>query len=402
MAKKIAVIGGGGAGMMAAYVAAKEGKQVTLFEKNNMLGRKLLITGKGRCNVTNNCDVEELIRNVTHNAKFLYSAFSEFSSKDTIDFFEKAGVALKTERGRRVFPESDRSVDIVNALRKAVKDYKVKVINESVSGVTNECVVQFGNKSEKFDSVIIATGGKSYPLTGSTGDGYKFALNLGHSVTELRPALAPIETQEKWVKNAAGLSLKNTDLICLVNGKKIFYERGEMLFTHRGISGPMVLSLSSVLKENDFENAEIIIDLKPALDEQTLDKRILREFEFDKNKIVKNVIRKLLPQSVIEPFLVLANVNGEKKVNSVTSEERLRIVKTMKKIKLTPKAYGGFDEAIITAGGISVKEINPKTMESKLVKGIYFAGEIIDVDAYTGGYNLQIAFSTGYLAGKNA
>ncbi len=402
MAKRIAVIGGGAAGMMAAITAARDGKSVTLFEKNKMLGRKLLITGKGRCNVTNNCEVSELIKNVAVNPRFLYSAFNAFDSGSTVDFFESRGVKLKTERGRRVFPESDRSADVVNALRKEVDELNVTVMNKTVTSVSADKTVFCKSEKYSFDSVIIATGGLSYPLTGSTGDGYKFAKNLGHAVTPLSPALVPINTNEKWVKNAAGLSLKNVDLVCTLNGKKIFSERGEMLFTHTGISGPLVLSLSSVLKPENISNAEIFIDLKPALDEKTLENRIMRDFEAEKNREIKNVIRKLLPQTLIESVISISGINGEKKANSLTVNERKALVKALKGLKLTVKEFGGFDEAVITSGGVSVKEIDPKTMESKLVKGLYFAGEIIDVDAFTGGYNLQIAFSTGYLAGKNA
>ncbi|MBQ2946054.1 MAG: NAD(P)/FAD-dependent oxidoreductase [Clostridia bacterium] len=400
--RRVAVIGGGAAGMMAAITAAGEGKEVTLFEKNKMLGRKLLITGKGRCNVTNDCEPEELIKNVATNPRFLYSAFYGFDSHKTMEYFESRGVKLKTERGRRVFPESDRSADIVNALRKNINELNINIINDTVVSVDFDKTVCCKGKSYRFDSVIIATGGKSYPLTGSTGDGYRFATSLGHSVTPLTPALVPVNTKEKWVRDLSGLSLKNVDLVCCQGGKRIFSERGEMLFTHTGVSGPLVLSLSSVLDPKRLDEAELTIDLKPALDEKTLENRIMREIEAEKNREIKNVLRKLLPQTLIVPVLTLSAVNGEKKANSVTVSERQALVKILKGIKLTVKELGGFDEAVITSGGVSVREIDPKTMQSKIVKDLYFAGEIIDVDAYTGGYNLQIAFSTGYLAGKNA
>ncbi len=402
MTDELAVVGGGAAGLMAAVTAAENGAKVVLFEKNASVGKKLLITGKGRCNVTNDCDLPELINHVAVNGKFLYSAFSAFDATSTKAFFESAGVPLKTERGRRVFPVSDRSYDILAVFKKKLKDLGVKTLNAAVDAVDKDLTIHYGGRKEAFGAVIIATGGLSYPATGATGDGYKMAKALGHTVTPLRPALVPVKTAEKWVREAAGLSLKNVVLRCDLKGKKLFSELGEMLFTHDGISGPLVLSLSSCLKENMLGESLITVDLKPALDMKTLDARILRDFAASQNRELKNVLRKLLPASIIPPVLTLSGVDGEKVVNSVTASERRALAETVKALKLTPTGFGGFDEAVVTSGGVSVKEIEPATMQSKLVKGLYFAGEVIDVDAFTGGYNLQIAFSTGNLAGQSA
>ncbi|MBE7053893.1 MAG: NAD(P)/FAD-dependent oxidoreductase [Ruminococcaceae bacterium] len=401
----VAVIGGGPAGMMAAAVASKRGNKVILIEKNKMLGKKLLITGKGRCNLTNSADIEEFIKNTPVNPSFLYSAFYSFTNEDLISLINKLGVETKVERGGRVFPKSDMSKDILNALKKLLANYSVKVYQGEVKDIEiseNEKKIIFSdNKCLRCDKIIIATGGASYPLTGSTGDGYRFAKKIGHTVTKLKPSLIPIETNEEYAKNMQGLSLKNVEISVYKKNKKIFTDFGEMLFTHFGISGPLVLSASSHMRDEDFDDYKIQIDLKPALDEATLDKRILRDFDEFKNKDFVNSLKNLLPIKMIPEIIKLSNILEHKKVNEITKEERRRLVELIKRFPLTPKCFRPIEEAIITSGGVSVKEINPSTMESKLCEGVFFAGEIIDVDAYTGGFNLQIAFSTGYLAGKN-
>ena len=401
---KIAVIGGGAAGMMAAGTAVLSGGEVTIFESTDRLGKKLAITGKGRCNVTNNCTREEFLENVTKNPRFLYAALSAFSTEDTMNLFESLGVSLKTERGRRVFPTSEKAIDIVNALR----DYSsgAKVIHKKVSLVTKTesgFTVIAGGKEYGFDKVIIATGGKSYPLTGSDGSGYKLAMKLGHSVTELIPSLIPMTSWSPLCKEMQGLSLKNVK-ISIKNeaGKVLYSDFGEMMFAHFGVTGPVVLSASAHLRNEDISSLTLSIDLKPALDEKTLDQRLLSDFAKKTNKDLINSLGDLLPTKMIEPFIALSGVDGRKKVNSITKEERKALLTTLKSFDITLDGYRPIEEAIVTSGGIDVKEITPKTMESKLAKGLYFAGEVIDVDAYTGGYNLQIAFSTGYLAGKSA
>lgn len=410
--KKIVIIGGGAAGLISAYSAAvKYGKdaKITVIEKNERPARKLMITGKGRCNVTNNCDVDTLIANVPKNGKFLFSAFSGFSSGDTMQLFESLGVPLKTERGNRVFPVSDKALDIVDALVGAVRKSGVRLVrgraekiivnNGTVTGVKIE-----DGEVYPADSVILATGGMSYPLTGSTGDGYKMAAELSHTVTELKPSLVPLTVHEGFCSKLAGLSLKNVTLSVLEEGKKkpVFSELGEMLFTHFGISGPLTLSASAHMRKMGEAAYTAYIDLKPALSEQQLDSRILRDFEGEKNKDFANSLDKLLPKSIISVIIDLSGIEPSLKVNQVTREMRAALCGVIKALPLHITGFRPIEEAIITGGGISVKEINPSTMESKLVKGLYFAGEIIDADAYTGGFNLQIAFSTGFAAGKNA
>ncbi|MGN0655000.1 MAG: NAD(P)/FAD-dependent oxidoreductase [Oscillospiraceae bacterium] len=401
------IIGGGAAGLMAAVTAAGIGKKVLLFEKNSMLGKKLLITGKGRCNVTNNCSVDELIKNIPSNPRFLYSAFSQFNSEDTMRFFENSGVPLKTERGNRVFPESDKSSDIVNALVRTAKDYGVEIINRNASAliISDNKIVGVESMGERFlsDSVLIATGGKSYHSTGSTGDGYIFAKSAGHTIVPLKPSLVPIVTKEKYPSEMMGLSLKNVTLSVVDKntGKKIFSEMGEMLFTHFGVSGPIVLSASSRIRTDEPERYIFYIDMKPALSEEKLDLRLQKDFSENINKDFINSLSKILPSKMIPVFVRLSGIPMDVKVNQITREQRKNIVHLMKNIPFTMKSFRPLDEAIITSGGVPTDEINPKTMESKLVKGLYFAGEVIDVDAYTGGFNLQIAFSTGYVAGMN-
>lgn len=403
----VIIVGGGAAGLMAAITASGIGKKVLLFEKNDRLGKKLLITGKGRCNVTNNCSVDELIKNIPSNPRFLYSAFSQFSSEDTMNFFENIGVQLKTERGNRVFPQSDKSSDIVNSLTRTIKDYGVDVLNKKVSSliIKENAVLGVEADGEKYysDSVLITTGGKSYHSTGSTGDGYIFAEKAGHKIVPLKPSLVPIVTKEKYPTEMMGLSLKNVNLSVVdkTTGKKIYSEMGEMLFTHFGVSGPIVLSASSRIRTEEAERYIFYIDMKPALSEEKLDLRLQKDFSENINKDYINSLNKLLPTKMIPVFVKLSGISMDTKVNQITREQRHSIVNLMKNMSFTMKSFRPIDEAIITSGGVDTNEINPKTMESKLVKGLYFAGEIIDVDAYTGGFNLQIAFSTGYVAGMN-
>lgn len=403
----VIVIGGGAAGMMAAGTAAERGKKVVLIEKNRILGKKMLITGKGRCNITNACDdVEELIRNVTVNSSFLYSAFYGFTNADTIDFFNKLGVETKTERGNRVFPVSDKSADVVDAMVKYIKKQGVRIVHDSVLEVLADenghvCGVETEKNGELIsDSVIIATGGMSYRKTGSTGDGYNWAEKLGHTIKEITPSLVPVVVNEPWAYELMGVSLKNTGLT-VVNrkNKKIYQDFGELMFAHFGLSGPIVLSASAHMRPMIPDEYKIILDLKPALDEQQLDKRILRDFEKYANKDFVNALNDLLPSGLIDIIVTLSGIEPHKKVNSVTREERNTLVRLIKGIELTVKDFCPIEQAIITSGGVATKEIDPSTMESKKVSGLYFAGEIIDVDAYTGGFNLQIAFSTGRLAG---
>ncbi len=404
--KKVLIVGGGAAGLMAAVSAANNGNQVTVFEKNSRPARKVMITGKGRCNVTNNTDNDTLISNMTKNGRFLYSAFSAFSSRDTIDFFEKAGVPLKTERGNRVFPQSDKAVDIVDALVSSVKSSGGKIIQGRVTEIlsADNSVVGIRLESgEEFyaDAVIIATGGKSYSATGSTGDGYTLAQKLGHTVTELMPSLVPLKIHEGFCTSLMGLSLKNVTLSVFENNKKkpVFSEMGEMLFTHFGVSGPLVLSASAHMRKKGINQYQIKIDLKPALDYEQLDKRIQRDFSENLNKNFANSLDKLLPQKLIPIVVKLSGITPETKVNQISKEQRNALCRVLKEFALHPTDFCDIEQAIITSGGISVKEINPTDMQSKLINGLYFAGEVIDVDAYTGGFNLQIAFSTGFLAG---
>lgn len=401
---KIAVIGGGAAGMMAAGTAAMYGAEVTIFESTDRLGKKLSITGKGRCNVTNNCTRDEFLEAVTKNPRFLYASLSAFSTEDTMTLFESLGVPLKTERGRRVFPESEKAIDIVNALRNysaaaKVVYKKVSLIEQTESGF---CITA-ANKKYDFDKVIIATGGKSYPLTGSDGSGYRLAMKLGHSVTELIPSLIPLTSHSPLCRDMQGLSLKNVKISIKDEADKVLYtDFGEMMFAHFGVTGPVILSASAHIRDKDISTLKLCIDLKPALDEQTLDKRLLSDFSKKTNKDLINALGELLPTKMIEPFILLSGIDGRKKVNSITKEERKLLLNTLKCFEIPLDGFRPIEEAIVTSGGVDVKEITPKTMESKLCPGLYFAGEVIDVDAYTGGYNLQIAFSTGYLAGKSA
>ena len=403
-ATTVAVIGGGAAGMMAAGTATLYGAEVTIFESTDRLGKKLAITGKGRCNVTNNCSRDEFLEAVTKNPRFLYTALAAFSTEDTMTLFESLGVSLKTERGRRVFPESEKAIDIVNAL----KSYSAaaRVIHHKVTKISKDgdvFSVVAGGKSHSFDKVIIATGGKSYPLTGSDGSGYSLAMKLGHSVTELIPSLIPLTSFSPLCKEMQGLSLKNVRISIKDEAERIIYtDFGEMMFAHFGVTGPVILSASAHLRQYDISTLKLCIDLKPALDEKTLDQRLLSDFSRKTNKDLINALGDLLPSKMIEPFITQTGIDGRKKVNSITKDERRILLNTLKSFEIPLEGYRPIEEAIVTSGGIDVKEITPKTMESKLVRGLYFAGEIIDVDAYTGGYNLQIAFSTGYLAGKSA
>jgi len=410
--KHIVIIGAGPAGLMAAITAAEKYKDssatVTLLEKNERAGRKLMITGKGRCNVTNNCDLDTLIANTPKNARFLYSAFSAFSPEDVMSFFEANRVPLKTERGNRVFPVSDKAVDIVDALVNAAKKLKVKFINNTaVSIITSDGKVTgiTLNNGETItaDSVILATGGMSYPVTGSTGDGYRIANELGHTVTEIVPSLVPLQCHEGFCSRLSGLSLKNVNLSVYEQDRKkpVFSDQGEMLFTHFGISGPLVLSSSAYIRKLSKKQYTAVIDLKPALTIEQLDKRILRDFGELTNKVFSNSLDMLLPKSLIPVIVNLSEIPPNRKVNQISREERMHLVTLIKNFTLHITDFRPIEEAIITSGGISVKEINPATMESKLISGLFFAGEIIDTDAFTGGFNLQIAFSTGYLAGKN-
>ena len=406
--RRIAVIGAGAAGMMAAITAARLGAEVTLFEKNDRPGKKLRITGKGRCNVTNDCSTQEFLSNVPTNPRFLYAALSKFSVEDTKAFFENEGVPLKVERGNRVFPVSDKAADVVLAMFNACKKSGVKILFRKVISVDAEDnriqKVRYSGGELSVDAVIIATGGKSYPLTGSDGDGYKFAKALGHTVTELHPSLVPIVTEGYLCGRMQGLSLKNVKLsIYSEKSKKAVYEDfGEMMFTHYGITGPMVLSASAFLPNINKEKYYAEIDMKPALDEKKLDARLLSDFAKYSNKDFINALSDILPQKMIEPIIELSGIDERKKVNSITKEERLKLGEVIKHFRIGLSHFRPLDEAIVTKGGINVAEINPGTMESKLVEGLYFAGEVIDVDAYTGGFNLQIAFSTGYTSGENA
>ncbi len=405
--RTVAIIGGGPAGMMSAIYASINGASVTLFEKNDRLGKKLAITGKGRCNVTNDCENSELLKNVISNPKFLYASINAFNTEDTKSFFESAGVPLKTERGRRVFPVSDKALDIVNALKKTLNDYSVTIKNEKVTEIISKGQKIVGLKTSRgeysFDAVIVATGGASYTGTGSDGDGYRFAKMLGHEITPLVPSLVPLETIED-VSEIMGLSLKNVVLKIKnnENGKIVFEELGEMLFTHFGISGPLTLSASCHMKNMVRGKYTAIIDFKPALDHQTLDGRVLSDFSKNLNKDFINSLGALLPSKIVPYMVKRSQIPPTTKVNMITKEQRQKFIECLKALTLEIKGFRSLNEAIVTQGGVKTTEINPSTMESKIVKGLYFAGEVIDVDAYTGGYNLQIAFSTGALAGTHS
>lgn len=411
------IVGGGAAGMMAAIQAAALGKKVLLLERNSRLGRKLLITGKGRCNVTNNCDLDTLMANIPRNPRFLYSAFHSFGPADTMEFFESRGLPLKTERGNRVFPVSDRAADVAAVLEKGLRDPNVTVRTGRAVELLLEDGRVLGGRCEdgteyRAGAVLLATGGKSYPLTGSTGDGYALAEQAGHRIVPLAPSLIPVVTAEKDPKEMQGLSLKNVTLTVTRNGKPVFSELGELLFTHFGVSGPLVLSASahmageapeaqtegayaSMLRGKDYRMA---IDWKPGLTPEQLDKRLLRDFGKCQNKDIINSLGELLPRKSIPVMLRRAGIPFETKVNAMTREQRRSLLEALKGFELTPVGFRPIEEAIVTSGGVDVREVNPKTMESKKVSGLYFAGEVLDVDGYTGGFNLQIAFSTGYLA----
>lgn len=408
---KVIVIGGGAAGMMAAITAARKGLRVTLIEKNEKLGKKLFITGKGRCNITNAGDSEDLFNSIVTNKKFMYSSLNGFSNYDVLGFFDELGLPIKIERGNRVFPESDHSSDVISALNKELRRQKVDVrLNTVVKDIivkdNRACgvVTVFGNVDEKIDAdyVIVATGGNSYQSTGSTGDGYRFARKLGHDVTSILPALVPFTVKEEWEADLQGLSLKNISITVYDGPKELYSDFGEMLFTHFGVSGPVILSASSfVAGKLKGRNLKLVIDLKPALSFEQLDERILRDFDEEKNKSFKNSLDKLLPKKLIPVVVMLSGIEGNKKVNEITRTERQKLVKLLKEFELTLTGLRGFNEAIITQGGVNVKEINPSTMESKIVKNLMFAGEVLDVDAVTGGFNLQIAWSTGYAAASH-
>lgn len=401
---RICVIGGGAAGMMAAGTALKHGADVTIFEHMTMLGKKLAITGKGRCNVTNNCTTGEFLDNVTKNPRFLYSALKTFSTSDTLDFFESLGVVLKTERGNRVYPENDKAKTIVDAMRRYCNG--VRIIHEKVRDVRQISDSSFLVKADReyaYDKVILATGGKSYPLTGSDGSGYRLAIKLGHRVTELIPSLIPINSSSSVCQRMQGLSLRNVGIkIELENSRVVYSDFGEMMFTHFGVTGPIILSASAHLRDYDITKLTLSIDLKPALDEKVLNARILSDFNEKSNKDFINAFGDMLPAKMIPVFVDVCGIDGRRKVNTITKEERKKILSNLKDFRLPLSSFRPIEEAIVTSGGIEVKEVSPSTMESKLVRGLYFAGEILDVDAYTGGFNLQIAFSTGYLAGKSA
>lgn len=426
---KVIVIGGGPAGMMAAITAAESGDKVILIEKMESLGRKLLITGKGRCNITSSVDMNEFIKNTPGNGMFLYSAFSNFTNLDIIEFLKGEGLEVKEERGNRIFPVTNKSLDVLKCFTARLKELKVEIkLHTKVKEIVTERDIksEFDNNGEenrvigiitengekiKAEKIILATGGKSYPYTGSTGDGYEIAEKCGHTVTKIKPSLVPLETYDKKMcKELQGLSLRNVEIEIkdLEKNKIIYNDFGEMIFTHFGVSGPTILSSSAHLvryKNIDelFKKQKIVlkIDLKPALSEEKLDERILRDFKAYKNKQFKNSLDKLLPQKLIPIIIEKSQINPDKKVNEITKEERKKLVETFKKFEVIIKEFRPIEEAIVTSGGINIKEINPKTMESKKVKGLYFAGEIIDVDSYTGGFNLQIAYSTGYTAGRN-
>ena len=418
---KVIVIGGGPAGMMAAITAKENKNDVLIIEKNNQLGKKLLITGKGRCNITSSLEMEDFIKNTPGNGMFLYSAYQQYTNQDIIQFLKQQGLEVKEERGNRIFPVTDKSVDVLKCFTKRIKEldidikYNTKVVEiltEMVDGESTVIGVKTDRETINANKVILATGGKSYPLTGSTGDGYQLVEKLGHSITKIKPSLVPLEVYDKAeCKELQGLSLRNVEikLIDIEKNKQIYEDFGEMVFTHFGVSGPTILSSSAHLvryKNIDklFHEKKIVlkIDLKPALDEKKLNDRILRDFEDAKKKQFKNSLDKLLPQKLIPVVIARSKINPNKKVNEITKKEREQLIKEIKDFEIIIKGFRPIEEAIITSGGVNIKEINPKTMESKKVKGLFFAGEIIDVDSYTGGFNLQIAYSTGYVAGLNS
>lgn len=404
---KVLVVGGGAAGMFAAIFAAYNGNEVHIFEKNEKLGKKLFITGKGRCNITNLCDMETLFGAVVTNSKFLYSSFYGYTNQDVVEFFERIGVETKTERGSRVFPVSDHSSDVISGLTKELYNLGVEIhlrteVMKVVGKEQFEYIELSNGRKIHGDACIVATGGLSYQTTGSTGDGYRFAKEMGHHVTDLMPALVPLTIKEEYVKELQGLSLKNVQTEIFDGKKKIYSDFGEMLFTHYGVSGPLMLSASSyIAKYLKNKELQLVIDLKPALTFEQLDQRVLRDFEENKNKQFKNAIQKLFPSKLVPVILALCTIDPEKKVNVISKEERQEFVKLIKNFSMTIRGLRDYNEAIITQGGVSVKEINPSTMESKLVQNLYFVGEVLDLDALTGGFNLQIAWSTAYAAGNS-
>lgn len=408
--KKIYVIGGGASGMIAAISAARCGHNVILLEKNEKLGKKLFITGKGRCNLTNACDRDTFFDNVMSNPKFLYRAYNQLSTYDVVDFFEQLGLRTKVERGNRVFPLSDKSSDVISVLKKELDRLGVNIrykceVSDIISKEGSFHGIKLVNNDEILygDTVIIATGGRSYPLTGSTGDGYKFAKKAGHTITDLSPSLVSLYVSEAYVKELMGLSLKNISITIRSGQKEIYKDFGELLFTHFGVSGPVILSASRHIIPyiNHKDAITLSIDLKPALTYQQLDNRVLRDFEEFKNKQFKNSLSQLLPNKLIDVIIPLSSINPEKQVNSITKEERLKLVELLKNLTFNITRLAPYEQAVITKGGVSIKEINPSTMESKIINNMYFVGEILDLDALTGGFNLQIAWSTGYLAGKS-
>ncbi len=403
--KKVAVIGGGASGMIAAGTAARAGNKVYLIEKNERLGKKLRITGKGRCNITNAAEISDFFAEIPTNPKFLYSALYSFTNRDIVALLEELGVAVKTERGGRIFPVSDNANDVADALKRYALHKNTSLIRKRAGGIVisdgRAAGVNVGKTVIDADAVIVCTGGVSYPKTGSDGDGYRFARAAGHKIISPEPSLIPIVTKEKWTKDIMGLTLKNVG-VSLVDGERVVYsDFGEMLFTHFGLSGPVILSMSSHMKNIKETEYKILIDLKPALDLDTLNKRVLSDFEKFRNKHLVNSLDELLPKAIIPVIIYISGISPHTPVNVITKNQRMRLIEAMKKLTLTVSGFRPISEAIITSGGVSTKEINPKTMESRLVGGLYFAGEVIDVDAYTGGYNLQIAYSTGYLAGSS-
>ncbi len=408
MVSDVIVVGGGAAGMMAAIFAARNGKKVTLIEQNEKLGKKLFITGKGRCNFTNACDVEDLFQNVVTNPKFLYSAFYTFSNQMVMDFFEEIGLPYKIERGNRVFPLSDHSSDVIKVLEKEMKKLNVKILlNTKVKSLIIDDGICKGiilkDKRQLFaNSVIVATGGVSYPRTGACKDGYVFAQKAGHSIVDVQPSLVPFELADACCKDLMGISLKNVSVTIYADEKKVYSDFGEMLFTHFGVSGPIIIKASTYIHKYLDKDLRLTIDLKPALDEKQLDERLLKDFQIFQNKQLKNSLDKLMLRALIPVVIEKSRLDGDKKVNELTKEERKVLGNVIKNLPFSITGLRGWDEAIITKGGVKVKEIDPGTMESKITKGLFFAGEVLDLDAHTGGYNLQIAWSTGYLAGINS
>lgn len=406
--KKVVVVGAGPAGMMAAIKSAEKGNSVTLIEKNDKLGKKMFITGKGRCNVTSNKDIEEIIKNIPGNGIFMYSSLYTFTNEDLMQMIEAKGVKLKVERGDRVFPASDKSSDIIKCFENYLKENHVKILfnkrltDIKVSNGHIDSVELNNNEYIKCDSVIMAMGGKSYPLTGTTGDGYEILKKHGHTITDIKPSLVPLVAKESFVKELMGLSLKNIEITIKHKGKKIYKDFGEMIFTHFGISGPIILSASRKVSDILPSEVEFYIDLKPALDDTELDKRIIKDFEKYKNKQYKNALDDLLPKKLIPVIIKLSTIDEDKQVNAITKDERRKLVNIIKAFKITIVSTRPIEEAIVTRGGVSVKEIDPSTMESKKIGGLFVAGELLDVDALTGGFNMQIAFSTGYCAGTNS